>query len=358
MKEKIIVGMSGGVDSAVASAILKEQGFEVEGLFMKNWEDDSEFCSAEKDYKDALQVCDELDIPLRSVNFSNQYWDRVFKQFLKEYEKGRTPNPDILCNTEIKFKEFYNYALQLGADRIATGHYVQTKKLENNVQLLKGLDDNKDQSYFLHALNQKQISSALFPIGNLKKKEVRSHANKLSFNNFNKKDSVGICFIGKRDLTKFLSNYIPKKDGLIISDKGEKLGKHQGVMYYTIGQRKGLGIGGIDKSQHGPWYVASKDISNNELIVVQGHTHPALYHTKLTASNIHWISGNPPTAKNLKAKIRYRGREKPCTIENLNDNMISVTFEEPCFAIAPGQSIVFYENNICLGGALIETAKD
>ena len=358
MKEKIIVGMSGGVDSAVASAILKEQGFEVEGLFMKNWEDDSEFCSAEKDYKDALQVCDELDIPLRSVNFSNQYWDRVFKQFLKEYEKGRTPNPDILCNTEIKFKEFYNYAIQLGADRIATGHYVQTKKLENNVQLLKGLDDNKDQSYFLHALNQKQISSALFPIGNLKKKEVRSHANKLSFNNFNKKDSVGICFIGKRDLTKFLSNYIPKKDGLIISDKGEKLGKHQGVMYYTIGQRKGLGIGGIDKSQHGPWYVASKDISNNELIVVQGHTHPALYHTKLTASNIHWISGNPPTAKNLKAKIRYRGREKPCAIENLNDNMISVTFEEPCFAIAPGQSIVFYENNICLGGALIETAKD
>ena len=358
MKEKIIVGMSGGVDSAVASAILKEQGFEVEGLFMKNWEEDSEFCSAEKDYKDALQVCDELDIPLRSVNFSNQYWDRVFQQFLNEYEKGRTPNPDILCNTEIKFKEFYNYALQLGAERIATGHYVQTKKLENNVQLLKGLDDNKDQSYFLHALNQKQISSALFPIGNLKKKEVRSHANKLSFNNFNKKDSVGICFIGKRDLTSFLSNYIPKKDGLIISDKGEKLGKHQGVMYYTIGQRKGLGVGGIDKSQHGPWYVAYKDISNNELIVVQGHTHPALYHTKLIASNIHWISGNPPTVKNLNAKIRYRGREKPCTIENLNDNMISVTFEEPCFAIAPGQSIVFYENNICLGGALIETAKD
>ena len=358
MKEKIIVGMSGGVDSAVASAILKEQGFEVEGLFMKNWEEDSEFCSAEKDYKDALQVCDELDIPLRSVNFSNQYWDRVFKQFLNEYEKGRTPNPDILCNTEIKFKEFYNYALQLGAERIATGHYVQTKKLENYVQLLKGLDDNKDQSYFLHALNQKQISSALFPIGNFKKKEVRSHANKLSFSNFNKKDSVGICFIGKRDLTRFLSNYIPKKDGLIISDKGEKLGKHQGVMYYTIGQRIGLGVGGIDKSQHGPWYVASKDISNNELIVVQGHTHPALYHTKLTASNIHWISGRPPTVKNLKAKIRYRGREKPCTIENLNDNMILVTFEEPCFAIAPGQSIVFYENNICLGGALIETAKD
>ena len=358
MKEKIIVGMSGGVDSAVASAILKEQGFEVEGLFMKNWEEDSEFCSAEKDYKDALQVCDELDIPLRSVNFSNQYWDRVFQQFLNEYEKGRTPNPDILCNTEIKFKEFYNYALQLGAERIATGHYVQTKKLENNIQLLKGTDDNKDQSYFLHALNQKQISSALFPIGNLKKKEVRSHANKLSFNNFNKKDSVGICFIGKRDLTSFLSNYIPKKDGLIISDKGENLGKHQGVMYYTIGQRKGLGVGGIDKSQHGPWYVAYKDISNNELIVVQGHTHPALYHTKLIASNIHWISGNPPTVKNLNAKIRYRGREKPCAIKNLNDNMILVTFEEPCFAIAPGQSIVFYENNICLGGALIETAKD
>ena len=350
--------MSGGVDSAVAAYLLLKRGYNVEGVFMKNWEDDSEYCTAEADYLDALQVCDKIDIPLRTVNFSKQYWDRVFKYFLDEYKSGRTPNPDIRCNTEIKFKEFYNYALQLGANRIATGHYVQTKKLENNVQLLKGLDDNKDQSYFLHALNQKQISSALFPIGNLKKKEVRSHANKLSFNNFNKKDSVGICFIGKRDLTRFLSNYIPKKEGLIISDKGEKLGKHQGIMYYTIGQRKGLGIGGIDKSQHGTWYVASKDISNNELIVVQGHTHPALYHTKLTASNIHWISGNPPAIKNLKAKIRYRGREKPCAIENFNDNMISVTFEEPCFGIAPGQSIVFYENNICLGGALIETAKD
>ena len=358
MKEKIIIGMSGGVDSAVASAILKDEGFEVEGLFMKNWEEDSEFCSAERDYKDALQVCDELDIPLRSINFSKQYWDRVFKQFLSEYKRGRTPNPDILCNTEIKFKEFYNYALQLGADRIATGHYVQTKESNNNVQLLKGLDDNKDQSYFLHALNQKQISSALFPIGCLKKKDVRSYANKFGFNNFNKKDSVGICFIGKRDLTEFLSKYIPKKNGHIINEKGEKLGRHHGVMYYTIGQRKGLGIGGIDNGRKGGWYVAGKDITNNELIAVQGHTHPALYHKKLVASNIHWISGYFPTKKNLKAKIRYRGKEKPCKIEILNNNMILVTFKEPCFAIAPGQSIVFYENNICLGGALIEYSKN
>ena len=354
MKEKIIVGMSGGVDSAVASAILKEEGYEVEGLFMKNWEEDSEFCHSEQDYKDALQVCDTLNIPLRSVNFSKQYWDRVFKYFLNEYEKGRTPNPDILCNTEIKFKEFYNYSLDLGAQRIATGHYVQTQKFEDNIMLLKGNDPNKDQSYFLHKLDQKQISNALFPIGKLKKKHVRTFANKYRFANFSKKDSVGICFIGKRDLTEFLSNYIPKKTGYIVDEKGKKLGTHHGVMFYTIGQRKGLGIGGLNNGKDGGWYVADKDITNNELIAVQGHTHPALYHTKLIASNVHWISGTYPSKIQLKAKIRYRGKEKACNIKQLDEDTILVSFKEPRFAISPGQSVVFYQNNICLGGALIE----
>ena len=358
MKEKIIVGMSGGVDSAVSSAILKEEGFEVEGLFMKNWEEDSGICHSEQDYKDALQVCDKLNIPLRSVNFSKQYWNRVFKYFLNEYEKGRTPNPDILCNTEIKFKEFYNYAFELGAKRIATGHYVQTKTYKNNILLLKGDDPNKDQSYFLHRLDQKQVSRALFPIGKFDKTHVRSFANKYRFANFSKKDSVGICFIGKRDLIKFLSNYIPKKIGYIIDEKGKKLGTHQGVMFYTIGQRKGLGIGGMNNGKDGAWYVADKDIRNNELIVVQGHEHPALYHTKLIASNTHWISGSEPNKKQLKAKVRYRGKEQTCNIKKLDNEMILVSFEEPCFALSPGQSVVFYQNNICLGGAVIESPKN
>ncbi len=358
MKEKIIVGMSGGVDSAVSSAILKEEGFEVEGLFMKNWEEDSGICHSEQDYKDALQVCDKLNIPLRSVNFSKQYWNRVFKYFLNEYEKGRTPNPDILCNTEIKFKEFYNYAFELGAKRIATGHYVQTKTYKNNILLLKGDDPNKDQSYFLHRLDQKQVSRALFPIGKFDKTHVRSFANKYRFANFSKKDSVGICFIGKRDLIKFLSNYIPKKIGYIIDEEGKKLGTHQGVMFYTIGQRKGLGIGGMNNGKDGAWYVADKDITNNELIVVQGHEHPALYHTKLIASNTHWISGSEPNKKQLKAKVRYRGKEQTCNIKKLDNEMILVSFEEPCFALSPGQSVVFYQNNICLGGAVIESPKN
>ena len=358
MKEKIIVGMSGGVDSAVTSAILKEEGFEVEGLFMKNWEDDSEYCASEQDYKDALQVCDRLNIPLRSVNFSKQYWDRVFKNFLSEYENGRTPNPDILCNTEIKFQEFFDYAVRLGAKRIATGHYVQTKIINNQVLLLKGEDLDKDQSYFLHKLSQKQISSALFPLGKLKKKFVRMFANKYKFLNSNKKDSVGICFIGKRDLITFLSKYIPKNPGYIINDKGEKIGTHYGAMFYTIGQRKGLGIGGVNNGKDGPWYVADKDITNNQLVAVQGHKHPALYHQKLIASNVHWISGFEPNKSQLKAKIRYRGAEKSCNIRSLDDRRILVSFKQPRFAISPGQYVVFYQDNICLGGGLIEHPKN
>ena len=354
--KRITVGMSGGVDSAVAASILIEQGYDVEGLFMKNWEEESEYCSAEQDYKDALQVCDILDIPLRSVNFAKEYWDRVFQHFLDEYKKGRTPNPDILCNTEIKFKEFLNYAKDLGADKIATGHYVRNRDLDGKVQLLKGLDPGKDQSYFLYGLNQHQISSALFPIGDLEKPNVRERAEKLGFDNFEKKDSVGICFIGERDFKEFLQQYIPAQPGIIVNSKGRKVGEHDGLMYYTLGQRKGLGIGGRHSDGEGAWYVLGKDLENNELIVGQGHDHAGLYQKCLTASDLHWISGEAPNSENLKAKIRYRAKDARCRITDMNDETISVEFEKPRFATAPGQSVVFYEGDVCLGGAVIDKA--
>jgi len=352
----ITVGMSGGVDSAVAASILVEQGHNIEGLFMKNWEEDSEYCNAEEDYKDALQVCDTLDIPLRSVNFAKEYWDRVFQHFLDEYRSGRTPNPDILCNTEIKFKEFLNFAKDLGADKIATGHYVRNKEVDGRVQLLKGLDLGKDQSYFLYGLNQEQISSTLFPIGDLKKPNVRERAEKLGFDNFDKKDSTGICFIGERDFKEFLQQYIPAQPGIIVTSRGTKVGDHDGLMYYTLGQRKGLGIGGGHSDGEGAWYVLDKDLENNELIVGQGHDHAGLYQKRLTASDLHWISGEAPNSENLKAKIRYRAQDATCRITELNNTEISIEFEEPRFAIAPGQSVVFYSENICLGGAIIDKA--
>jgi len=353
---RVTVGMSGGVDSAVAASLLIEQGYDVEGLFMKNWEEESEYCSAEQDYKDALQVCDKLNIPLRSVNFSKEYWERVFQHFLDEYKNGRTPNPDILCNTEIKFKEFLQYAIDLGADKIATGHYVRNRESNGDVQLLKGLDGGKDQSYFLYGLNQQQLSSALFPIGELEKANVRQHAEKLGFDNFDKKDSVGICFIGERDFKDFLQQYIPAQPGKIVSSSGKTVGQHDGLMYYTLGQRKGLGIGGGHSDSDGPWYVLDKDLTNNELIVGQGHDNSGLYQTCLTASQIHWISKFAPQKEKLKAKIRYRAKDASCTITDLNDRQISVKFDEPRFAIAPGQSIVFYDGDICLGGAVIDRA--
>ena len=270
--------MSGGVDSAVAASILIEKGYEVEGLFMKNWEEESEYCSAEKDYKDALQVCEVLGIPINSVNFAKEYWDRVFKHFLEEYKKGRTPNPDILCNTEIKFKEFLNYAIELGADKIATGHYARSHDENGEVFLQKGSDIEKDQSYFLYGLNQSQISNAIFPIGNFEKSFIRTKAKKLGFYNHNKKDSVGICFIGERNIKEFLKTYIPSNPGDIVNVNGQKIGNHDGIMYYTIGQRKGLGIGGGATNDTGAWYVLNKDAINNELIVGQGHDNSALYH--------------------------------------------------------------------------------
>ena len=332
---RITVGMSGGVDSAVAASILIEKGYEVEGLFMKTWEEESELCSAEKDYKDALQVCDVLGIKIHSINFAKEYWERVFEHFLEEYKNGRTPNPDILCNTEIKFKEFLHYALDLGADMIATGHYVRSHHNNHEVLLKKGSDTEKDQSYFLHGLNQHQISSTIFPIGNLEKFEIRKRAKKLGFNNYNKKDSVGICFIGKRNIKEFLQTYIPSKSGNIVDLNGEIMGKHEGVMYYTIGQRKGLGIGGGHTNNNGAWYVLDKDATNNELIVGQGHDHPGLYHKYLKASNPHWISSIAPEKDMLNAKIRYRSNDIACKIIDLDINNIVVEFERPCFAIAP-----------------------
>jgi len=354
--EHIAVGMSGGVDSAVAASILVEKGYDVEGLFMKNWEEDSKYCNADDDYKDALQVCDTLGIPLRSVNFAKEYWERVFQNFLDEYKSGRTPNPDILCNTEIKFKEFLHYAQDLGADKIATGHYVRNKEMDGRVQLLKGLDLEKDQSYFLYGLNQEQISNALFPIGDLEKQNVRERAKKLGFNIFDKNDSTGICFIGERDFKEFLQQYIPAQPGIIVTSSGTKVGDHDGLMYYTLGQRKGLGIGGGHGDGEGAWYVLDKDLENNELIVGQGHDHAGLYQKRLTASDLHWISGEAPSSENLKAKIRYRAQDATCQITDLNNTDISVEFEEPRFAIAPGQSVVFYSENICLGGAIIDKA--
>ncbi len=353
--DKIIIGMSGGVDSAVAASILIEKGFEVEALFMKNWEEESEFCTSASDYRDALQVCEKLDIRLHSVNFAKEYWDRVFKNFLEEHRKGRTPNPDILCNTEIKFKEFLNYAIDLGASKIATGHYVRTTNDGEKVILKKGLDKKKDQSYFLYGLNQSQISDSLFPLGELNKERVRLKAEKLGFYNYNKKDSVGICFIGKRNFKDFIKRYLPYEPGSMKTIKGDYIGEHNGLMYYTIGQRKGLGIGGGFSKSLEPWYVVEKDLTNNELIVGQGRNNSALYHKYVNCSELHWISGLPPSAKNLKAKVRYRSKDLSCAIINLDENKISLKFEQSCFGLTPGQSIVFYDKEICLGGAIIDS---
>ena len=352
---KVIVGMSGGVDSSVAASVLIKKGYNVEGLFMKNWEEDSEFCSSQQDFKDALQVCDKLNITLHSANFAKEYWERVFKHFINEYKIGRTPNPDILCNTEIKFKEFLKYAIDIGADKIATGHYAQRQTDGDNYLLKMGRDRNKDQSYFLYGLNQEQISKAMFPIGDLDKTSVRNKAKELGFRNFKKKDSVGICFIGKRNMKEFLKDYIPPNPGDIITDKGKLVGKHDGLMYYTIGQRKGLGIGGGFSKSDGAWYVINKDIQNNELIVVQGLNNSALYHQYIEASGLHWIIDRIPPKDNLMARIRYRGKNHDCKILGICDDKISIKLKKSCFGIASGQSVVFYDGDICLGGAIIES---
>tara|TARA_B110000495_G_scaffold182211_1_gene177581 strand:- start:4339 stop:5415 length:1077 start_codon:yes stop_codon:yes gene_type:complete len=354
--KNIVIGMSGGVDSAVAASILVEQGYNVEAIFMKNWDEkDKEFCTAAEDYKDALQVCDKLNIPLRSIDLIEEYWEKVFKIFLDECKAGRTPNPDILCNKEIKFKAFLEHAKELGADQIATGHYAITSDKDGDFELKRGKDNNKDQSYFLCRLNQYQLSKSVFPIGELNKNLVREKAEKLGFMNYNKKDSTGICFIGERNFKNFLKKFFSIQPGEIVNKNGQAIGQHQGLMYYTYGQRQGLGIGGGYSSQEAPWYVSDKIIDENKLVVVQGQTNSDLYHTRLTASNVNWISGVPPQeSQNITAKIRYRSNDTSCQI-NYRSNDILIDFEQPQFAIAPGQSIVFYDQNVCLGGGFIET---
>jgi tRNA-specific 2-thiouridylase len=353
----VVVGMSGGVDSSVAALLLKQQGYRVTGVFMKNWEedDDPEYCSAEEDLRYARAVCEQLDIPLRTVNFASEYWDRVFSYFLDEYGAGRTPNPDVMCNKEIKFKAFLDFALDLGADRIATGHYARVREVDGCFELLRGLDPDKDQTYFLHTLGQHELSRSLFPIGHLPKAEVRRIAAEHRFTNHDRKDSTGICFIGERRFKDFLARYLPAQPGDIRTIDGELKGRHEGLMYATIGQRHGLGIGGPGE----PWYVAGKDLSRNELIVAQGHDHPALFQASLVAAALHWVGGAaPPLPHRCSAKVRYRQQDAACTATALAQDRLRVAFDAPMRAITPGQSVVLYQNEICLGGGIIQAAAD
>jgi len=386
--------MSGGVDSSVAALKLLEQGHHVTGLFMKNWDEDdgSEYCTAKEDLDDAQQVCDKLGIELKTVNFATEYWDNVFEDFLKEYAAGRTPNPDILCNREIKFKAFLDYATELGADYIATGHYTQIGLQDEKFQLLRGLDGNKDQSYFLYTLGQPQLSRSLFPIGDMEKPAVRELAQKAGFINSRKKDSTGICFIGERKFKDFLQQYLPaqkagfinsrKKDstgicfigerkfkdflqqylpaqpGEIQTPEGVVIGKHQGLMYYTLGQRQGLGIGGIKTASEEPWYVIKKDLINNILIAAQGHDHPMMQSDVLQASQLSWVSGEAVSdGFRCTAKTRYRQKDQPCQIKLHDDGGCSVIFDQPQRAVTPGQSVVFYHHDICLGGGIIDSTS-
>lgn len=352
----VVVGMSGGVDSAVAALLLKQQGFEVIGLFMKNWEedDDDEYCSTRQDLIDAVSAADVIGIPIEAVNFSAEYKDRVFSYFLREYQAGRTPNPDILCNSEIKFKAFLEHAIKLGADAMATGHYAKVLETDDGPQLLKGKDAGKDQSYFLHRLNQMQLSKTMFPLGGLLKSQVRDIARRHSLPNHAKKDSTGICFIGERPFREFLNRYLPTQPGDMITPEGKKVGTHHGLSFYTLGQRQGLGIGGTRGSKGLPWFVAEKNIRENQLIVVQGHTHPALLSQHLHALEMHWISPQvPDLTRSYAAKTRYRQADAICCITSLSGDIAEMDFSEAQWAVTPGQSVVLYDGEVCLGGGII-----
>lgn len=356
---RVIVGMSGGVDSSVSALLLQQQGFQVEGLFMKNWEEDdgTEYCTAKEDLADAQAVCDKLGIKLHTANFAAEYWDNVFEHFLEEYKAGRTPNPDILCNREIKFKAFLDYALMLGADMIATGHYVRRQDKDGKTLLLKGLDPNKDQSYFLHAVAGEQLAKSLFPIGELEKPAVRAIAEQHDLITARKKDSTGICFIGERRFSDFLKQYLPAQPGDIETTNGEVIGKHHGLMYHTIGQRQGLGIGGLKNASDDPWYVMAKDLQRNVLIVGQGNDNPCLFANALTCQQIYWVNPIDLTQPlKLTAKVRYRQADQHCTLVK-TANGYHVSFEQPQRAVTPGQSIVFYQQDNCLGGGVIETVE-
>lgn len=353
----IIVGLSGGVDSSVTAALLREQGYQVEAMFMKNWEEDDSdgVCTAEEDLKDARLVSDRLGISLHAVNFASEYWDTVFQYFLTEYQAGRTPNPDVLCNKEIKFNVFLDFALSKGAEKIATGHYARIEERDGKFYLLKGQDHGKDQSYFLYTLGQEQLSRSLFPLGELKKTEVRRLAAEFELATKDKKDSTGICFIGERDFREFLSRYLPAQPGEMRTPEGEVIGHHQGLMYYTLGQRKGLGIGGRKDADDRPWFVVGKDMERNVLLVAQGSDHPMLYSSSLEADQLHWTLGEAPTLpKRCMAKTRYRQDDNPCTITAIENGRCHVVFDAPQWAVTPGQSVVFYDGDICLGGGIID----
>jgi tRNA-uridine 2-sulfurtransferase len=365
-KPRVVVGLSGGVDSAVSAHLLKQQGWEVVAIFMKNWEDDDddEYCSSRQDFLDAASVADVLGIEIEHVNFAAEYRDRVFAEFLREYQAGRTPNPDVLCNAEIKFKSFLDHAMRLGAEKIATGHYARVRELDGRFDLLKGLDETKDQSYFLHRLNQAQLSRTLFPVGELRKTEVRRIAHELRLPNARKKDSTGICFIGERPFREFLNRYISKEPGPIKDERGRVIAEHQGLSFYTLGQRQGLGIGGIKArgaqrggGEHAPWFVARKDLEHNTLWVVQGHDHPWLQSLALDADEASWIAGDAPAAGAYASKTRYRQADAPCTLAAGANGQFHLDFPHAQWAVTPGQSAVLYDGEVCLGGGVISAMQ-
>ena len=367
-KYRVVVGLSGGVDSAVSAYLLQQQGHEVVGIFMKNWEDDddSEYCASNVDFVDAAAVADVLGIEIEHVNFAAEYKDRVFAEFLREYEAGRTPNPDVLCNAEIKFKAFLDHAMRLGAEKIATGHYARVRQnpASGRFELLKGLDAGKDQSYFLHRLNQAQLAKTLFPVGELQKAEVRRIAAEIGLPNAQKKDSTGICFIGERPFREFLQRYLRHTPGPILDDKGRKLGEHVGLSFYTLGQRQGLGIGGVKErgaqrggGSHAPWFVARKELASNVLRVVQGHDHPWLFSQRLDAQDASWIAGQPPAPGAYAAKTRYRQQDAACTLVHTQGDQFRLEFATPQWAVTPGQSAVLYAGEVCLGGGVIDAAE-
>ena len=359
MTMRVVVGLSGGVDSALAAWLLKQQGHDVVGLFMKNWEDDDtdEYCTSRQDLVDAASVADVIGIELEAVNFAADYRERVFAHFLREYRAGRTPNPDVLCNSEIKFRAFLDHALALGADRIATGHYARTRCVDGRVELLKALDSTKDQSYFLHQLTQQQLAPALFPLGEMMKRDVRALAKANGIPTWAKKDSTGICFIGERPFRDFLARYLPRAPGPIVTLAGTTVGRHHGLAYYTLGQRQGLGIGGRRDATASPWFVAGKDFARNALVVVQGHDDPALYRRTVDLSSMHWIAGESPSSRVLarvSAKTRYRMADARCAATLHSNGEASVTFEAPQWAPTPGQYLVLYDGDVCLGGGVIQ----
>jgi tRNA-specific 2-thiouridylase len=354
--ERIVVGMSGGVDSSVAALLLKRQGYEVVGLFMKNWEDDDDdaYCSTRQDLIDVASVCDVIGIDLEVVNFAAEYKDRVFSEFLREYSAGRTPNPDILCNAEIKFRAFLDHALAMGAARIATGHYAGVRERDGRFELLKAADVTKDQSYFLHRLNQAQLARTLFPLAAVAKSDVRRIAREAGIPVHAKKDSTGICFIGERPFREFLNRYLPHAPGAMRTPEGEEVGRHIGLAFYTLGQRKGIGLGGRRGGDGEPWYVAGKDLAANALLVVQGHDHPLLQASRLDAADLAWVSGVPPRAGvPYAAKTRYRQADAACRIDAIGEQAMTVVFDTPQWAVTPGQSVVLYDGEVCLGGGVI-----